>query len=278
MKILLFCLLTLLFFNSGFGQLQIKLPIWRIDSIGQTDTAYFGVDEQATYCLDPELGEGEIWWQACGLVPCLAFIDVRDGLEACLGEGTMIDLRPYYSTAQIDTYKLKFDGYLPIVFHWDTDIPNSYESMLFMNNADTNLATIKINMIAQDSLVLTSYGMNGWWIRTESPNPVTNIKFQYIDSPNAPQLLQNYPNPFNPLTTICFTLTHESIVTITIFDVLGREVKSAVKDQRFNQGTHNLDFDAKELSSGIYFYRMVIKSEMSEIEEFTYSKKMIICK
>lgn len=278
MKIIMFCLLTLQFFTTGVSQLQIKLPIWRIDSVGQTDTAYFGIDERATYCIDTSLGEGQIWWQACALVPCLAFIDVRYGPEACLGEGTIIDLRNYYSPAQIDTYRLKFDGYYPITFHWQSNISNFYDAMTFMNNLDTNLATIKVNMLEQDSFIINPYSGTSWYIRAESPNPLTNIQHEHINFPLEPSLLQNYPNPFNPSTTIGFKLVHEAIVTISIFDVLGREVKSAIKEKRFNQGIHNINFSAKDLSSGIYFYRLIARSDRSEPAEYTEVRKMVICK
>lgn len=278
MKILTFWLLILLSINTAVCQLQIKIPIWRIDVIGQTDTAYFGVDERATYCIDASLGEGQIWWQACGLVPCLAFIDIRYGPEACLGEGTIIDLRPFYSTAQVDTYKLKFDGYLPITFHWQKVISNCYDSMFFMNNVDKNAATIKINMVEQDSFVITTYSSNDWYIRTESPNPVTNVQFKNINIPETTRLLQNYPNPFNPSTTIAFRLVHEAIVTISVFDVLGREVRVLIKDQRFNQGIHNVNFNANELSAGIYFYRMIVRNSSNENEVYSDIRKMVICK
>ena len=277
MRILSFYLLTLLFLFTSFSQTQIKIPIWRIDSIGQIDTAYFGVDERATYCIDTSLGEGVIWWQACGLVPCLAFVDVRYGPEMCLFEGTIIDLRNLYSTAQVDTYKLKFDGYYPVTFHWQPNLSDFYHAMTFMNNVDTNLATVKVNMLEQDSFIINQYNNTSWYIRTESPSPITNVYLPRNNFSNVPSLSQNYPNPFNPNTIIELVLTHEAMVTISIFDVLGRELTSVVKDQRFTQGIHSVNFIAKDLPSGIYYYRLIARNDL-EKSEYTDVKKMIICK
>ena len=68
-------------------------------------------------------------------------------------------------------------------------------------------------------------------------------------------LKQNYPNPFNPITTIEYDLPVESKVTLKIFDVLGREVSTLVnKEQR--AGRYSIEFDASQLSSGTYFYRI----------------------
>jgi hypothetical protein len=97
MNILYIGFASLLLVNTAFPQMQIKLSISRIDSFQHADTACFGVDPRATYCIDTSLGEQLIWWQACGLVPCLAFIDVRTGQGACLDWGISLDLRPYYS-------------------------------------------------------------------------------------------------------------------------------------------------------------------------------------
>ena len=256
MRIFNVWLLTMIFVNAGMSQLQIKLSISRIDSFGRADTALFGVDQRATYCIDTSLGEQEIWWQACALVTCLAFVDVRSGLGACLGYGTRIDLRPYYSPTQLDTYKLKFDGYPPMVFHWQPSIALYYGAMTFMNDRDTNLATVKVNMLAQDSFVITSQ-LTGfrWYIRAEFPHPVTDVRRHEMDFVAVPVLSQNYPNPFNPTTKIAFSVPTQSFVLLNVYDLLGREVSSVVREV-LAPGRYEVPFDGVNLASGIYFYRL----------------------
>ena len=69
-------------------------------------------------------------------------------------------------------------------------------------------------------------------------------------------LEQNYPNPFNPSTTISYTLAENTDVSLKIFDVMGQEVAKLVNEKQ-SAGTHNVQFDASELSSGIYFYKLI---------------------
>ncbi len=68
-------------------------------------------------------------------------------------------------------------------------------------------------------------------------------------------LNQNYPNPFNPSTTIGYSIPENSFVTIKIFDVLGNEVASLVNSQ-MEAGEHSINFNASNLSSGIYYYQI----------------------
>jgi hypothetical protein len=74
--------------------------------------------------------------------------------------------------------------------------------------------------------------------------------------PVAMSLMQNFPNPFNPTTTLAFRLAEDANVTITVFDMLGREVGTLVDREEFDAGVQTLDFDATGLSSGVYFYRV----------------------
>lgn len=78
------------------------------------------------------------------------------------------------------------------------------------------------------------------------------------DSPEAPKefaLFQNYPNPFNPSTKIRFQVMDFGLVTLKVFDVLGREVATLV-NERLEPGRHERVFDASGLTSGVYFYRL----------------------
>lgn len=67
---------------------------------------------------------------------------------------------------------------------------------------------------------------------------------------------QNYPNPFNPTTTIEFTIPSENIVQIKVFNILGMEIATLLNEHK-QVGKHQVEFDAANLSSGIYFYKVV---------------------
>ena len=83
-------------------------------------------------------------------------------------------------------------------------------------------------------------------------------------------LSNNYPNPFNPSTKINYSIKNQSYVTLKVFDVLGREVKTLVNKEQ-SQGNYSIDFDAANLTSGVYFYRI-------QAGEFVDTKKMILMK
>ncbi len=73
--------------------------------------------------------------------------------------------------------------------------------------------------------------------------------------PTAYSLSQNYPNPFNPSTVIEFVLPQAGYVELKIYNVLGLEMVTLIS-KMLNQGYHSYQFDAKDLSSGVYYYRL----------------------
>ncbi len=84
-------------------------------------------------------------------------------------------------------------------------------------------------------------------------------------------LSQNYPNPFNAITKIAYALPVKSNVTIEIFDLLGRLVNTLVNNEPKDPGYYTITFDATNLASGLYFYRI-------EAGKFIDTKKMLIIK
>jgi hypothetical protein len=86
-----------------------------------------------------------------------------------------------------------------------------------------------------------------------SASPMDDI--QNIGGPARSFLYQNYPNPFNPSTTISYELSRKSNVTITVYSSLGRRVAQLVNGE-MDAGYHEVQFDGRNLASGVYFYRM----------------------
>jgi len=88
-------------------------------------------------------------------------------------------------------------------------------------------------------------------------------------------LSQNYPNPFNPSTKISFDLPVDSKVKLTVYDMLGREVKSMVNSQ-LSTGRYEYQFEGSNFSSGIYFYR--IEAVDNSGKKFVQTKRMVLVK
>ena len=108
---------------------------------------------------------------------------------------------------------------------------------------------------------------------TAEAHPVAvNDKAQVVNNYN---LVQNYPNPFNPNTKIKFELASDSKVVLKIFNVLGEEV-AALISKNLPAGKHESDFNASNLNSGIYFYRL--EATGNNGSRFTSIKKMILIK
>jgi hypothetical protein len=83
-------------------------------------------------------------------------------------------------------------------------------------------------------------------------------------------LHQNYPNPFNPSTTITYEVPSATHVTITVYDMLGREVSVPVNDRR-EAGAYQVRFDGSNLASGVYFYRL-------QAGDYVATKKLLLMK
>jgi len=90
------------------------------------------------------------------------------------------------------------------------------------------------------------------------------------------KLYENYPNPFNPSTKISYQLPVASHVTLKVYDVLGNEIASLV-DEYKSEGKYEIEFNASNLASGIYFYQLKTdQSNVGQARNFTETKKMIL--
>jgi hypothetical protein len=107
----------------------------------------------------------------------------------------------------------------------------------------------------------------GYYELVYDPNvSVETIENKIVDY----ELKQNYPNPFNPITVIDYSIKEEGNVELVIYDVLGKVVEKLV-DKRKTAGNYSAQFDASNLSSGIYFYSL-------RVNDFVATKKMLLIK
>ena len=100
-------------------------------------------------------------------------------------------------------------------------------------------------------------------------NGITDVK-EKVTTPSKYTLAQNYPNPFNPSTKISYSLPNASHVSLKVYDILGNEITTLV-NQKQSRGTYEVNFDASNLTSGIYFYQI-------STNNFSQVRKMMLLK
>jgi hypothetical protein len=154
------------------------------------------------------------------------------------------------------------------------DAVSQYESFSFVityfQQDNPNWANITITIIDTSGTTFAHIGSTMWIDDLET------IKVVGVDDSKRDlivkefMLRQNYPNPFNPSTTIKYQVPELSFVTLKVYDVLGSEIITLVNEEK-PVGIYEVEFDASQLTSGIYFYRL-------KANDFTQVKKMILLK
>ncbi|MFA3783586.1 T9SS type A sorting domain-containing protein [Melioribacteraceae bacterium 4301-Me] len=156
---------------------------------------------------------------------------------------------------------------------WDTWLEAGTDQTLQMNICD-NYHILRVDVTDSRGYTASAY------------RDLTGLPKSSLDSVQAKPyseeitdytLEQNYPNPFNPTTKISFSLPEASYVTLKVYDVLGREIAVLV-DENKPAGRYEIQFDASELPSGIYFYRIAIHSDRLTAGNKTFVRKMLLIK
>jgi hypothetical protein len=118
---------------------------------------------------------------------------------------------------------------------------------------------------ASNKLRIGTHGRGVW--QTDVPSGLINYNNQI---PAGFSLKQNFPNPFNPVTIIKYDIVKDGYVKLAVYDILGKELKSIINENQ-KAGSYTIQFDGSKLSSGVYFYRLIING-------FTETKKMMLTK
>jgi len=210
-----------------------------LDKLSKTvviDSATIGVD---TLWYDPKFEVNMTNW--------LDGVDVREDCDVFI-KGLGADGEIYnigHSRRLPAGNKIAFFAYDPISinstpyiwFGWDQVSPQNIALRSWMDNV---------------------HGCYWYYVSIEQ-NQKSSLKFQ---------LNQNYPNPFNPVTIIKYELANTSSVKLTVYDLLGREVKTLVNKNQ-TAGKHQVSFDASDLATGIYVYKLTTT-------QFSETRKMLL--
>lgn len=183
-----------------------------------------------------------------------------DGSGSITAGDVLIKSIPFNAT-QLDFDELKFK------------FVDQQRTVILAANVNSSAAGKTISMILPDTNSVSAYHTTRPFGTNFPLDMTTNIGNGNTSSDLSYYLAQNFPNPFNPATLINYVIPRDGIVTLKVYDMLGKEIATLVNGFK-SRGAYTVEFDANEyrgLSSGVYYYRI-------SAGEFTDVKRMMLIK
>lgn len=216
--------------------------IWGLSCDSSTGVVYAASDGEGIF---RSLNDGQSWTQVNGSTPM-----------------------PMYASAV-----LAVGGKVWAAFHNDIGTGIAGDGGLYYSS-DSGATWQDVDFIGKNVSCLYPYGKDSVLVGTDDGvYVVSSTTVTAVDEPtHNPNftLSQNYPNPFNPSTTIRYSVQKRSLVTLSIYNVLGQSVKTLVNDVKA-PGVYEASFDGASLPSGTYFYRLTAG-------DYSQTKKMVLLK
>ncbi len=177
-----------------------------------------------------------------------------------LADTMLTNYKKYYSSTPIALYDS--------VANWIDTLNNAFHGAFgYVTKSPIRLSGVKqlgdVNYLSMPVLATNMFSAYG-------QSSDANVAETY-------SLKQNYPNPFNPTTTLSFVIGNSSLVTLKVYDVLGREVATLLNQVTMEQGDYQSTFDGSMLASGMYFYKLS-GTNLSNGSTFSDVKKMLLVK
>ena len=162
--------------------------------------------------------------------------------------------------AIIDVYKANINEFSPSAYEWLGSTTVGSNGVFAYEITDPSIEAVSLT-------ATTNVGNTSGFGFIEL---ITDVEKEDDNIPTEFALNQNYPNPFNPSTTITFSIPDEEFISLKVFNSLGEEVAELVNETK-PAGNYSVSFDASELTSGIYFYKL-------NAGNFFQTRKMMLVK
>lgn len=201
--------------------------------------------------------------------------DSNDDNEFVFKASTILNAGAYLVIVRdLDDFKLVFPNVTNVVDSIDFNFSNAGELVRLYNASavlidqveyddespwptepDGNGPTLELKDSSLDNSLASSWGASSGNGTPGVQNSITVSNEEEDIAPNTFKLDQNYPNPFNPSTNISYSISKQGNVTLEVFDLLGQRIATLVNKVQ-TVGDYDINFDASNLTSGIYIYRI----------------------
>ncbi|NNL21318.1 MAG: T9SS type A sorting domain-containing protein, partial [Ignavibacteriaceae bacterium] len=207
------------------------------------------------------------------------------GIFAALPDGTVIEFVPGVVPVELSAFTVSVGGNA-VTLNWSTVTETNNQGFEIQRKSDNEFVAIGFingngttTEIQNYSYTDRNLNVGSYSYRLKQVD--FDGSFEYSDivevvvAPADFSLNQNYPNPFNPSTIITFNLAVDSKVILSVFNTLGEEVTKLV-DGNLTAGTQQVEFDATEINSGVYFYKL--EAQGINGESYFEVRKMMLTK
>ena len=211
--------------------------------------------------------QGAVQWTATGVIICTAVGNqIVSQITVDGSNGAYITWEDHRNAGNSDIYAQRIASNSAL--NWSAEgfeictMPNNQGNPAILSNGSLGAIVVWEDFRSGSSFDIYEVGFN--------TTGIIGIENEGSSIPETYNLFQNYPNPFNPSTSINYSIPTASNVKITIYDALGKSVNVLVNQNQLS-GNYNIMWDASNLPSGVYIYKI-------EAGSFTDSKKMILIK
>ena len=231
--------------------------------IGNNGKVIFGSSNSEVICLNKN---GSLSWKYSTNAPVYGTAAISNYGQILIGD----DNGKLYSLNEYGQLLWYFKIGSPI----ESPILITDYNLAIFGNLNGEVYTLKLNPSGSTKIAASNYA----WPTFKGNNKRTGNKSEILTGINENNsnevkeytLAQNYPNPFNPSTIINYQVPASGLVTIKIYDVLGREIATLVNKEK-SPGRYTVKFDGSNLASGLYFYRITTNN-------YIETKKMLLMK